>query len=44
VILNIRLLTAPSKPKRAVKGLDHGLDLPKHMVSISICITAIRSA
>lgn len=30
-ITNIKLLDAPVKPKRCVKGLENGLDLPKHL-------------
>ena len=30
-ITNIKLLDTPSRPKSQVKGLEHGLDLPKHM-------------
>ena len=30
-ISDIRLLDAPAKPMKKVKGLGHGLDLPKHM-------------
>ena len=30
-ITDIRLLDTPVKPMRQVKGLEHGLDLPKHM-------------
>ena len=30
-ITDIRLLDTPAKPMRQVKGLEHGLDLPKHM-------------
>lgn len=30
-IRDIQLLDAPAKPKRKVKGLEHGLNLPKHM-------------
>jgi predicted DNA-binding transcriptional regulator YafY len=30
-IVNIRMLSAPAKPKSKVKGLEFGLDLPKHM-------------
>ena len=30
-ITDIRLLDTPVKPMRQVRGLEHGLDLPKHM-------------
>ena len=30
-ICDIRLTDTPAKPKHWVKGLEHGLDLPKHM-------------
>ena len=30
-ITDIRLLDAPARPMDQVKGLEHGLDLPKHM-------------
>lgn len=30
-ITNIRLLETPAKPKKKVKGIENGLDLPKHM-------------
>lgn len=30
-IHDIRLLETPAKPQRKVKGMEHGLDLPKHM-------------
>lgn len=30
-ITDIRLLDAPVKPMKKVEGLEHGLDLPKHM-------------
>ncbi len=30
-ITDIRLLDTPAKPMKKVKGLDNGLDLPKHM-------------
>lgn len=30
-ITDIKLLDTPAKPKSKVKGLEHGLDLPKHM-------------
>ena len=30
-ITGIRLLDMPVKPQKSVKGLEHGLDLPKHM-------------
>lgn len=30
-ITNIRLLDTPVKPKRCVRGLENGLDLPKHL-------------
>lgn len=30
-IAGIRLLDAPAKPMERVKGLEHGLDLPRHM-------------
>lgn len=30
-ISDIRLLDAPLKPMKQVKGLEHGLDLPRHM-------------
>ena len=31
-ITNIKLLDTPSKPKRDVRGLEQGLDLPRHMM------------
>lgn len=30
-IKDIELLEAPAKPKKLIKGLEHGLDLPEHM-------------
>lgn len=30
-IKDIKILETPAKPQRKVKGLEHGLDLPKHM-------------
>ena len=30
-IMNIEISDTPAKPKENVKGLEHGLDLPKHM-------------
>lgn len=30
-ITNIKLLNSPAKPMKKVKGLENGLDLPKHM-------------
>lgn len=30
-ITNIKLLETPRKPMKRVRGLEHGLDLPKHM-------------
>ena len=30
-IAEIRLLDSPAKPAKQVKGLEHGVDLPKHM-------------
>ena len=30
-ITDIRMLDTPAKPTKAVKGLEHGFDLPKHM-------------
>lgn len=50
-ITNIKLLDAPVKPKRCVKGLENGLDLPKHLaehlymfagVSVSVDFIAKR--
>ena len=31
-ITNIKLLGTPSKPKRDIHGLEHGFDLPRHMM------------
>ncbi len=30
-ITDIRLISKPAKPKKQVRGMEHGLDLPKHM-------------
>ena len=30
-IAEIRLLDSPAKPAKQVRGLEHGVDLPKHM-------------
>ena len=30
-ITNIKLLDTPAKPQRKVKGIENGLDLPKHL-------------
>ena len=30
-ITNIKLLDTPAKPQRMVKGIENGLDLPKHL-------------
>jgi predicted DNA-binding transcriptional regulator YafY len=30
-IVNIQILDEPAKPMREIKGLEHGLDLPRHM-------------
>ena len=41
-ITNIKLLEIPLKPMRKVKGLEHGLNLPKHMAEHVYMFTGER--